>query len=297
MTKKLEGIIPAIFTPIAENGEPDLDLLKKQAEYLASSGARGFFVGGTTGESAFLSTEQKRVIFKTVKEVSNGRQFLCLAALQPSTPQVVEEMHQLADLGPDYFVAVTPYYGAKDQVTIYDHFATLAKESPVPLILYNIPGRTQSPMSVETTLRLSRLDNIAGIKDSSGDFMFFTQGFLGEYPESFKWIIGDDCLDAPALLLGGACIVTGLGNVRIEPYIAIFKAAEEGNIEEIKDCQRLINRYREIFNVCTPTKANAAVKAAASYYGRATRRMLMPSMNLSDEEYQDVVTILSEIDG
>jgi len=296
MSRNLQGVIPAIITPVAEDGEPDLDLLRKQTEYLSSSGAHGFFVGGTTAEGAFLSTEQKREIFKLVKDVSNGRQFLCLAALQPSTAQVVKEMHTLGDLEPDYFVAVTPYYGEKDQPTILEHYKTLAVESPVPLILYNIPGRTQSPMTVETVLELSRVNNIAGIKDSSGDFVFFTRGFLGDYPESFKWIMGEDMLDAPALLLGGECIVTGLSNVRVEHYIDMYKAAQEGDAEKVKDCQRLINRYRELFTVCPPVKLNAAVKAGAAYYGRATRKMIMPVMNLNDEEYAEVERILAALD-
>jgi len=297
MSKRLQGIIPAIITPVAENGEPDLELLEKQTEYLASSGAHGFFIAGTTAEGAFLSTGQKSEIFKLVKGVSKGRQFLCMAALQPSTAQVVKEMHQLEVLGPDYFVAVTPYYGEKDQTTILAHFKTLAAESPIPLILYNIPGRTQSPMTVETALELSWVDNVAGIKDSSGDFVFFTRGFLGEYPEKFNWIIGDDMLDAPALLLGGRCVVSGLSNVRVEHYIEMFEAAEKGDTETVLKCQRLINRYRELFTVCPPVKLNAAVKAGAAYYGRATRRMIMPVMNLTDPEYAGVEKILSEIDN
>ncbi len=296
MKNELRGVIPAIFTPISENGEPDPELLTKQTKYLASSGAHGFFVGGTTGEGAFLSTEQKRAILKTVKNVSDGRQFLCMAALQPSTPQVVNEMRMLEDLEPDYFVAVTPYYGEKDQMTILDHFKTLAKESSVPLILYNIPGRTQSPMTVETVLELSRVENIAGLKDSSGDFMFFSRGFLGEYPDSFKWIMGEDLLDAPAFLLGADCIVSGLSNVRIEHYLDMFKAAEQGNTKKVNDCQRQINRYREIFTACPSSKLNAAVKAGAAYFGRGSRGMVMPAMNLNDKEYAEVERILSEIE-
>ena len=187
MKKELRGVIPAILTPISEDGEPDIGLLAEHTAYLAASGAHGFFVGGTTAEGAFLSTEQRRVIFKTVKEVSDGRQFLCLAALEPSTPQVVREMHMLEDLQPDYFVAVTPFYGTKDQSTIKAHYEILAGESSAPLIMYNIPGRTQSPMAAETVLELSHVDNIVGIKDSSGDFTFFSQGFqagLFSFPTS-----------------------------------------------------------------------------------------------------------------
>ncbi len=295
MSRKLQGVIPAIITPIAENGEPDLDLLRKQTEYLASSGAHGFFVGGTTAEGAFLSTGQKKEIFKLVKEVSNGRQFLCMAALQPSTAQVVQEMRVLENLEPDYFVAVTPYYGEKDQPTILERYKTLAGESSVPLILYNIPGRTQSPMSVETVLELSVVENVAGIKDSSGDFVFFTRGFLSDYPDSFKWIMGEDMLDAPALLLGGDCIVTGLSNVRVEHYIEMYNAAELGKTQKVKEYQRLINQYREIFTVCPPVKLNAAVKAGAAFYGRASRKMVMRSMDLNDAEYAAVTDILSKI--
>lgn len=296
MKDRIRGIIPAILTPLGGDGEPDLRLLTDLTEYLASSGAHGFFVGGTTAEGAYLSAEQRRLIFETVKEVSGGRQFLCLAALQPSTPQVVREMHIMEDLKPDFFVAVTPFYGAKDQATIKEHFTVLARESPVPLILYNIPGRTQSPMAVETVLELSHLDNVAGIKDSSGDFTFFSRGFLGEYPDRFEWIMGEDLLDASALLLGARSIVTGLANIRVEHYITMFKAAEEGNTAKVKECQRIVNQYRSIFSVCPSTKANAAVKAGAAYFGRATRRMIMTGLNLTDAEYAGVEKILSGID-
>ncbi len=296
MNRQIRGVIPAILTSLTEDREPDLQLLAKQTEYLASSGAHGFLIGGTTAEGAFLSTEQKRRIFKTVKEVSRGRQFLYLAALQPSTPQVVKEIHQMEDLEPDYFVAVTPYYGEKDQETIKGHYTMLASESPVPLILYNIPGRTQSPMTVETVLELSRVENVAGIKDSSGDFMFFARGFLEDYPEDFTWIIGEDLLDASALLLGTRSIVTGLGNVRIEHYIDMFKAAEQGDAEKVKECQRILNQYRSIFGVCPSTKINAALKAGTAYYGRSTRRMIMQAMELTDQEYAQVEKILSGLE-
>lgn len=297
MKQKLHGVIPAILTPLNENGNLNVPMLEKQTEYLSKSGASGFFTGGTTAEGAYLNTEMRKQILRTVKSVSAGRQFLCAALINPSTNQSVDELRILAEIGPDYFVAVTPFYGEKDQGVILEHFETLADISPVPLILYNIPGRTQSPMTVDTVLYLSKHPNIAGIKDSSGDFIFFSSGFLNTKKENFTWIIGVDLLEAAAVMFGCRCIVTGLGNVKIEHYIDLFAAAERNDYEKIRKCQIRINAYQKILQAVPPSKINAAVKAATAFFGRSTSRMVMPAMGLTQEEQLHVESILRHIQG
>jgi len=299
----LKGVVPAVITPLDDNGEIDHQLLEKQAAYLCAAGVDGLMIGGTTSEGAYLSTEQKRKAFQTVSQVADGRQFLCLACIRPSTEMVIEEIKSLADLKPDFLVSVTPFYGTVRNEHILAHYREVAAASEAPLVLYNIPGRTSSPMTVETIVELADNENIVGIKDSSGDFVLFSRGLLSRSPASgspasradFVWIQGEDYLDAASLLLGCDGIVTGLGNVRIEPYVEMYRAAQAGNWDLVKACQRRINHIYGIIRTCQG-KVNAAVKAGAAFYGRSSPRMKMSFMTLSEEEVSRVENILKSID-
>lgn len=292
---KLEGVIPALITPLDERGEIDFHLLEKQAAYLSSSGVHGFFVGGTTSEGAYLSTEEKRAIYKIIREVSRGRQFLCLACIKPSTGMVLEEMKVLADLEPDFFVSVTPFYMAALQEDIIFHFREIAKIAGAPLILYNIPSCTHNPMNLDSILELASAENIVGIKDSSGDFVSFSRGVLKRTPDGISWIQGEDYLDGPSMLMGCQGLVTGLGNVRIEPYIDMYQAARAGNDEKVRECQRRINQLYGIIRECKG-KVNPAVKAGAAFYRRGSRWMRIRSMTLSEEEATRVEKVLRDLD-
>jgi 4-hydroxy-tetrahydrodipicolinate synthase len=291
----LKGVIPAVFTPFDEHGGIHYSVLERQVDYLASSGVHGFFVGGTTAEGAFLTTKQKRTLFEIIREVSAGRQFLCLACLRPSTALVADEMHELEDLQPHFRVAVTPFYGTVSQDTIISHYRMLAAASEIPLILYNIPIRTFNPMSLDTISCLSAEQNIVGIKDSSGDFTQFSRGLLEHEHNDFAWIQGEDLLDAPSFLLGCDGIVTGLGNVRIEYYLEMYNAVQENDVKAVINCQQKINRLYDIIYACNG-KAIEAVKAGAAYYGRGSTGMITKSVGLSSVELKELEKILETID-
>jgi len=277
---RLRGVIPAIITPLTEQGKIDFDLLEKQAAYLSEEGVHGFFIGGTTAEGAYLSTEEKGEIFKVVRRVSRGRQFLCAAYIQPSTTAVLEQMHALERTEPDYVVAVTPYYLAMRQEDILEHFRRVAAAAPAPLILYNIPGNTHNHIALETVRKLAEEKNIVGIKDSTGNFIEFSRGVLGESPEGFVWIQGEDYLDGPSLMTGCHGIVTGLGNARIEPYIQIYRAAQKGDWQTVRTCQARINILYGIIRMCG--NSIAAAKAAAELAGRGSRWMCQKTQSLTD---------------
>ena len=149
-SKQLEGVIPAIITPMDQQGKIDYGLLEKQAAYLSEAGVNGFFIGGTTAEGAYLSTQEKREVFKVVRRVTAGKQFLCAAYIQPSTALVLEQMHALEATEPEYVVVVTPYYLAMRQEDILEHYRRIAAAAPAPLILYNIPGNTHNLIALET---------------------------------------------------------------------------------------------------------------------------------------------------
>lgn len=289
--KKLEGIIPALILPFKKSGKINFELLEKQVSYLVSSGINGLFVNGTTGEGAWLTMEEKEQVFKFVKEISRGKVFLCAACLQPTTELVMREIKIYEKYEPDYLVAVTPYYYSVSQNVIIEHFKEIAHCSSVPLILYNIPQCTHNKIELNTVLELAKEENITGLKDSSGDFISFTRGIYAPVPETFSWIQGEDYLDGSALNCGANGIVTGLGNVFIEPYIRMYKEAKKGNYQKVNEMQKKINKLYEIIQV-TGGKVIPAIKVGTTLLGRCSKWMKIISLSLDDEEIRKVEKIL-----
>lgn len=293
-SKQLEGVIPAIITPMDQQGKIDYGLLEKQAAYLSEAGVHGFFIGGTTAEGAYLSTEEKREVFKVVRRVTAGKQFLCAAYIQPSTALALEQMHALEATEPEYVVAVTPYYLAMRQEDILEHYRRIAAAAPAPLILYNIPGNTHNLIALETVRELSGERNVVGIKDSTGNFIDFSRGVLGSNPPGFVWIQGEDYLDGPSLMTGCHGIVTGLGNARIEPYVKIYRAAREADWQTVRELQARINELYGIIRLCG--NAIAAAKAAAELAGRGSRWMRQKTQSLTEEQMKEAAKILEAFD-
>jgi 4-hydroxy-tetrahydrodipicolinate synthase len=288
---KLAGVIPAPLTPFTEGGKVDWKLLEKQLEYLVTAGADGLFVSGTTGEGAFLTTAEKAEILKAAKRIVAGRAFIAAACIQPSTPQVLEELEVLGRLEPDFVVAVAPYYYAVLQDAVREHFKAIARRSPVPLILYNIPQCTHNTIALDTVLELAREKNIAGIKDSSGDFVSFCRGLLADVPEHFSWIMGEDYLDGPAMLSGAHGIVTGLSNVWAGYHVGLVRAAQAGDREGVAKNHALIHELYGIHRV-TGGKVIPALKAGAAFLGRSARWMKMTSLTMGDEDAARVRGVL-----
>ena len=289
--KKLEGIVPALILPFKKSGKINFELLEKQVSYLVSSGINGLFVNGTTGEGAWLTMEEKEQVFKFVKETSKGKVFLCAACLQPTTELVMSEIKIYEKYEPDYLVAVTPYYYSVSQNVIIEHFKEIAYCSSVPLILYNIPQCTHNKIELNTVLELAKEENIAGLKDSSGDFISFTRGMYAPVPETFSWIQGEDYLDGSALNCGANGMVTGLGNVFIEPYIRMYQAAKKGNYQKVNEMQKKINKLYEIIQV-TGGKVIPAIKVGTALLGRSSKWMKTISMSLNNNEVRKIEKIL-----
>ena len=292
--KRLEGVIPALILPVNKEGKINFKLLEKQTTYLVSEGINGIFVNGTTGEGAWLTMEEKEQVFKFVKEINKGKVFLCAACLQPTTELVIREIKIYEKYEPNYLVAVTPYYYSVSQDIIIEHFKKIARFSSVPLILYNIPQCTHNKIELSTILKLAKEENIAGVKDSSGDFISFTRGMYAPVPETFSWIQGEDYLDGSALNCGANGMVTGLGNVFIEPYILMYQAAKKGNYRKVNEMQRKISKLYEIIQV-TGGKAIPAIKAGVALLGRSTKWMKLSSLSLDDEEIRKVERILTNL--
>jgi 4-hydroxy-tetrahydrodipicolinate synthase len=289
---KLQGVIPAIVSPMNADGTINFKLLEKQAEYLLNAGVNGLFVCGGTGEGAYLTTQEKKEIYKKVREVAGNKVFLCLAVINSNTQATIEEMKLLIDCDADYWVSTTPFYHSTTQRDIMAHFKAVAQKAPSPIIVYNIPSATHNPIHLETINELSQVDNIAGIKDSSGDFIQFSRGLFGRRSEKFSWIQGEDYLCGASLL--GRCdgIVSGLSNAKVEPYVEMYKAYKEGNTDKIIASQRKINFLYEVIQSCG--NGNAAIKTVTELNGRGARWMRQGSFTLSDEQISTIARIMEE---
>jgi 4-hydroxy-tetrahydrodipicolinate synthase len=207
----LIGTGVALITPFKADFSVDTEALKRIVNFQADNGIDYLVVLGTTAESATLTREEKELVIRTVIDANEGRLPLVLGVGGNNTAEVVQEL-KTRDLSE--FVAVlsvSPYYNKPTQEGIYQHFKAVAEASPVPVILYNVPGRTSSNMLPATVLRLAReFDNIVAIKEAAGDIVQAMKLIQGK-PEGFLVISGDDMITLPMVLAGGAGVISVIG--------------------------------------------------------------------------------------
>lgn len=222
----------ALITPFKKDYSVDVEALKKIVEYNISSGIDYLVVLGTTGESATLTTEEKELVKETIINVNNGRLPLVLGIGGNNTADVVNQLKN-TDLSKfDAVLSVSPYYNKPTQEGIYQHYKMLAENSPLPIILYNVPGRTSSNILPKTVLRLARdFSNIIGIKEASGDIVQ-AMDIIKDKPKDFLVISGDDMITLPMVLAGGAGVISVIGEGFPKEFSAMVKLGLERKIDE-----------------------------------------------------------------
>lgn len=219
--KKLLGTGVALVTPFLEDGSIDFKSLKKVLKHTAR-GVDYYVVMGTTGESAVLSKEEKKAVLEFVKANNPGKLPLVYGIGGNHTAAVVREVRDTDLAGVDAILSVSPYYNKPSQEGLYQHFKEVADSSPLPLILYNVPGRTALNMTAETTLRLSVHKKIIGIKEASGSMEQVMR--IAHYkPHDFMLISGDDVLTVPLYAIGGVGVISVLANA----YPVAFRKMKE----------------------------------------------------------------------
>ena len=219
--KKLYGTGVALVTPFTEKGEIDFKSLKKLLNHTAK-GVDYYVVMGTTGESATLSkTEKKEVLHFVLK--NNAKKLPVIYGIGGNNTQhVLEEIDQTDFTGISAILSVSPYYNKPSQEGIFQHFTLVANHSPVPVILYNVPGRTSSNLTADTTLRLAQHSNIIGIKEASGNLEQCMK-IAKDKPKDFMLISGDDLLTVPIYSIGGVGVISVLANA----LPVVFKKMKE----------------------------------------------------------------------
>ena len=219
--KKLYGTGVALVTPFTDDLEVDFKSLKRLLNHTAK-GVDYYVVLGTTGESATLSADEKKNVLEFVRQNNNKKLPLVYGIGGNNTREVIDSINN-ADLnGVEALLSVSPYYNKPSQEGIFRHFTAIADASPIPVILYNVPGRTGSNITAETTLRLAKHKNIIGIKEASGNLEQCMR-IARDMPRDFLLISGDDLLSVPLYALGAKGVISVLANA----YPVIFRKMKE----------------------------------------------------------------------
>ena len=219
--KKLYGTGVALVTPFGEDGQIDFRGLKKLLHHTAK-GVDYFVVMGTTGESATTTKEEKKKVLTFVRENNSKKLPIVYGIGGNNTHEVIDTIESTDLKGVDALLSVSPYYNKPSQEGIYRHFVSIADKSPVPILLYNVPGRTASNLTAETTLRLAKHSNIIGIKEASGSLEQCMK-IAKEKPKDFLLISGDDMLTVPLYAIGGVGVISVLANA----FPIVFKKMKE----------------------------------------------------------------------
>jgi len=250
---KLGPLLTAMVTPFDERGEVDLREAARLALWLIEQGNDGLIVSGTTGESPTLSDDEKLALFAAVKDAVGERGAVVAGTGGNDTKHSVELTERARATGVDGILAVVPYYSKPPQDGMVRHFGAIAEATDLPVIVYNIPGRTGANMLPATLLELAaRYTNIAGVKESSGDCAQFS-AILRDRPEGFTFWSGDDHLFLPALALGGEGLISVSAHLCARELKALREAFVAGRVAEASAMHRsLSNLFATLFAVSNP---------------------------------------------
>ena len=278
MHLNLEGTGVALVTPFNEDKSVDLNSLTKLVNHCIDGGVDYLVVMGTTGESIVLSDQEKISVLEHVQNINNGRLPIVLGLGGSNTNKLSKQLKEMNIDRVDAILSVTPYYNKPTQEGIYQHFKTLSESSKLPIILYNVPGRTSCNMTSETTLRLAyEFDNIIAIKEASGDLNQIIN-IINEKPNDFLVISGDDSLTLSTCLLGGKGVISVLGQAYPKRFSLMVSNAINGNLVEANKL------HYELLDVLTPLYEDgnpSGVKALLSIMGICKNQLRLPLVPVS----------------
>ena len=291
MKNILKGCGVALVTPFNEDFSIDFLGLKKLVNYQIDNGTDYLVVLGTTGEAPTLSMGEKLEVLKTVQDANRGRLPIVFGVGGNNTMAVCEILRSLPD-GIDAILSVSPYYNKPTQNGIIEHYKEVAKATDLPIILYNVPGRTGSNMTASTTLMLADIHNIVAVKEASGDFNQIME-ILHNKPDGFDVISGDDAITIPLINLGAAGVISVVANAFPNRFSQMVHAALDNDIVLARDAHYdLLNVTNMFFSEGNP----AGVKVSLSKQGlmrEIVRRPLYPvSKELELQIFKETERIL-----
>jgi 4-hydroxy-tetrahydrodipicolinate synthase len=284
-------VATAMVTPFDHKGNIDFEKTTQLINYLISNGSDALVIAGTTGESPTLSTEEKLALFRHSVKVVDGRVPVVAGTGTNNTYASIELTKKAEEIGVDAIMIVAPYYNKPNQEGLYQHFKTIAESTELPVMLYNIPGRSVINMSVDTIVRLAELPNVVALKDASGDLDAMT-AIIAQTSDDFALYSGDDGLTLPVLAIGGTGIISVASHIIGNEMQEMVKLYESGNPKEAaKIHQRIVPVMKSLFAAPSPTP----VKTALQLKGLDVGSVRLPLVPLTEEERQTLVSTLNTL--
>ncbi|NLW56330.1 MAG: 4-hydroxy-tetrahydrodipicolinate synthase [Firmicutes bacterium] len=284
-------VLTAMVTPFDQQGEVDYQAAKNLAIRLVENGSDGLVISGTTGESPTLSTEEKLTLFSTVVEAVGGRATVIAGTGSYDTKESVELTKEAERTGVDGILLVSPYYNRPPQEGLYRHFKTVAEATSLPVMIYNIPGRTGVNITPATMSRLAEIKNIVALKESAGDLAQAAE-MVRVLPKEFMIYSGDDVLTLPMLSVGAVGVVSVAAHLvgrRLKTMIDHFYQGEV--LKAAKIHQELLPLFKVLFINTNPIM----VKAALNLLGLEVGTPRLPLVEPGQEELEQLKEVLRQV--
>ncbi|WP_226035016.1 4-hydroxy-tetrahydrodipicolinate synthase [Aquibacillus saliphilus] len=276
-------VLTAMVTPFDDKNNLDLVKTTELVNYLLDNGTDGLVVAGTTGESPTLSNEEKIKLFEHVVKVVNKRVPVIAGTGTNNTAATITLTKKAEEIGVDAILLVTPYYNKPSQQGLYAHFSTIAQETNLPVMLYNIPGRTVVQISADTVVELSKITNIVSVKESSGDLDSISR-IIDNTSDDFTVYSGDDSLTLPIKSIGGNGIVSVASHVIGNEMQEMVQAFDEGNvIKAAKIHRQLLPIMKGLFMAPSPTPVKFALEIKGIDVGGVRLPLVPLSANESNQ--------------
>lgn len=292
MNKRFNGTGVALVTPFKDDKSIDFDALKKLIDHVISGGVDYLVVMGTTGEAAVLTSDEKTKLIKFIKTETAGKTPIVIGIGGNNTAALVNTINKTDFSGINGILSVAPYYNKPTQAGLYNHYKAIAEASPVPIILYNVPGRTSVNISAETTLKLANdFENIQAIKEASGDFAQIMQ-IIKNKPTGFQIISGDDPLTMPMISAGASGVISVTANAFPKEFSQMVKFALQGHFQKSRELHyKLLDFTESLFLEGNP----GGIKAALDILGICKQNLRNPLAPVSQETYNTIKAKLKEV--
>lgn len=288
----LKGMGVAMVTPFMENGDVDYSALSRLIDYQLQNGTDYLVVLGTTAETPTLTSDEQEKIIQLFVEKVNGKVPLVLGVGGNNTRSVVEKLRSDNLDGIDAILSVVPYYNKPSQEGIYQHYKHIAEATNLPIVLYNVPGRTGVNMTAETTLRLARdFENVVAIKEASGNMT--QMGDIIKYkPKDFQVISGDDGITFPLITLGAVGVISVIGNAFPKEFSRMVRLALAG---DYSNALTIHHSFTELFELLFVDGNPAGVKSMLNMMGYIQNELRLPLIPTRITTYEKIRNVLLEL--
>ena len=286
------GLGIALVTPFTPDGQVDYKSLKRLVEYQIDNGADFLCILATTGETPCLTQDEKEKITQLVKDVNHGRIPILKGCGGNNTAAVVEELRTADWSGIDGILSVCPYYNKPSQEGLYQHFKAIAEASPLPVVLYNVPGRTGINLKPETTVRLANdCENIVAVKEASGSLEQVDE-IIKNKPQCFDVLSGDDALTFSMVASGAAGVISVIGNALPKEFSRMIRLEFQG---EYEPARKIHHMFTELYSLLFVDGNPAGVKALLHEMGFIENQLRLPLVPTKVSTLQKMAEILKSL--